>query len=606
VRKAIAVAVICLSIGVSFSGGTSVAQTPQSGGTLRVGVYEFGYTSGFDPTGEYLGIAWSEYTNLLLRTLLTYRHVAGPAGTEVVPDLATEVPEPTNDGLRYEFHLKPGVMFGPPVNRPITSRDIKYAFARIKCQFCNALYPEYYTRSIRGMTPLTRRPEPSTITGIRTPNDSTIVFHLKRPVPDFPMRVTMAATAPIPREIARCFVHAGEYGRFVISSGPYMIEGSEDLDPTSCDTMKPISGFNPTRHLKFVRNPNYDPATDSPEVRENFLDRVNIRVFTSSEDLTSLVEDGTIDVALDSPTPDTIRRYTSDPDQPATMHHDPADRTWYVTMNLTRPPFDDVHVRKAVNLVVNKQRLRRAWGGPGSGEIATHVLPPNLTGGHPTGSEYDPYATPDHRGDVDAARAQMKLSRYDSNGDGLCDSSRCNDVMLVGANVPPHLAMNETLKDNLARIGIQLHIREVTDAYSPIMTVRRGVPISTRPGWGKNFPDPSTFIPPLFKGKHIICEGNYNYSMVGATPETKEACGGRGNYSDLPSVDADMRRCQTLYEPERRQCWIELDEKLMEEVVPWVPYLWQDKVRIVGPRVTKYEFDQFSAEMAFSHMAVEN
>ena len=53
----------------------------------------------------------------------------------------------------------------------------------------------------------------------------------------------------------------------MISSGPYMIEGSDQLDITSCDTMKPISGFNPEKFLHLVRNPNYDPATDSPEVR---------------------------------------------------------------------------------------------------------------------------------------------------------------------------------------------------------------------------------------------------------------------------------------------------------------------------------------------------
>ncbi len=44
-------------------------------------------------------------------------------------------------------------------------------------------------------------------------------------------------------------------------------------------------------------------------------------------------------------------------------------------MNLTQPPFDDIHVRKAVNLVMDKEGLGRAWGGPLVGEIANHIVP---------------------------------------------------------------------------------------------------------------------------------------------------------------------------------------------------------------------------------------
>ena len=40
------------------------------------------------------------------------------------------------------------------------------------------------------------------------------------------------------------------------------------------------------------------------------------------------------------------------------------DRTWYFMLNLTQPPFDDIHIRKAINWVVNKEALRKAWGGP--------------------------------------------------------------------------------------------------------------------------------------------------------------------------------------------------------------------------------------------------
>ena len=102
------------------------------GGTYRVGWEStFGWTDSFDPTGEYLANGIAIYTNLLVRTLVGYNHVGGPAGNVPVPDLATSIPQPTNGGKTWTFKLKTGIKFGPPVNREITSKDVKYAIERL-------------------------------------------------------------------------------------------------------------------------------------------------------------------------------------------------------------------------------------------------------------------------------------------------------------------------------------------------------------------------------------------------------------------------------------------------------------------------------------------
>ncbi len=44
-------------------------------------------------------------------------------------------------------------------------------------------------------------------------------------------------------------------------------------------------------------------------------------------------------------------------------------------MNLTQPPFDDVHVRRAMNWIIDRAALRDAYGGPLAGPIAQHILP---------------------------------------------------------------------------------------------------------------------------------------------------------------------------------------------------------------------------------------
>ena len=250
------------------------------GGTYRVEwESSFDFTSGFDPTGEYSVQAFGIYSNLLVRTLVGYDHVAGPAGNVLVPDLATSLGTISNGGRTYTFTLKRGIRFGPPLNREITSRDVAYAFQRIGTKALGAQYGFYYD-VIRGM-PAFASGKAKTISGIATPNNRTIVFHLSAPTGDFRYRLAMPAAGPQPREVAGCFAKAGAYGRYLISSGPYMLAGSDKLDASSCAALTksgPISGFDGERHLDLVRNPAYDARTDSPKARQNLPDEFTFTV----------------------------------------------------------------------------------------------------------------------------------------------------------------------------------------------------------------------------------------------------------------------------------------------------------------------------------------
>jgi peptide/nickel transport system substrate-binding protein len=273
---------------------------------------------------------------------------------------------------------------------------------------------------------------------------------------------------------------------------------------------------------------------------------------------------------------------------------------------MTQPPFDDIHVRKAVSLVMDKDALRLAWGGPIQGEIATHVVPPVITGGTPTAEEYDPYPSEGHSGDVDAAKAEMAESKYDSDGDGLCDADVCNDILHINRNITPWTDMEPVIESSLAKIGLGLATRELESgtAYTTIQTTSRNVPIASNAGWGKDYADASTFMV-LFDSRSIIPEGNVNYALVGLTPDMAGDLGIEGTADGLPSVDDDIDRCQALVDQERVDCWIALDKKVMEEVVPMVPYLWATNPDIVSDAVTKFEYDQFAGEPAFSHIAVD-
>ncbi len=201
--------------------------SPEKGGTYKVGWEQsFGFTNNFDPTGEYLGNAWGIYVNLLMRPLVGYKHQPGAEGNELIGDLAEAVPEATDRGRTYTYKLRDGIKFGPPVNRAVTSKDVAYAMNRLANPKDGGQYSFYYT-VIEGWQDVADG-KAKTVSGITTPDDKTIVFHLTKPTGDFNLRMSMPATAPIPKEVGDCFEgKPGDYGRNVISTGPYMIKGSD-------------------------------------------------------------------------------------------------------------------------------------------------------------------------------------------------------------------------------------------------------------------------------------------------------------------------------------------------------------------------------------------
>jgi peptide/nickel transport system substrate-binding protein len=576
----------------------------QPGGVYRVDwETSFDFTGGFDPVGEYLGEAWGILNQLLVRRLVGYRHRPGAEGNEVIPDLATDLGQASEDGLTYTFTLKDGIMFGPPLSREIVADDIVYAFERIGTDSLVAQYGFYYDGVIEGLAEF-RAGEAETISGVTAVDDKTIEFTLVQPVGDFLYRLAMPAAGPVPREVASCFTEAGEYGRYLVSSGPYMIEGADAQDATSCDTLQPLSGFDPDTSLVVVRNPDYDPATDTPDARENLPDSFEWRINSNVDDIYNKIAAGDIEDAVASEPPEVLREYSQDEELQPFLHVNAGDRTWYITMNLTQPPFDDIHVRKAVNLVMDKEGLRRAWGGPLFGEIANHIVPDSML--NETLADYVPYPSEGDAGDAAAAMEEMKQSKYDTDQDGICDAPECKDVLYLTATdrlrqdmVPPTVA-------SLEKIGITLNVRSVEDAYTPIQTVNENIPISGRAGWGKDYPDASTFMV-LFDSRSTIPAGNVNYSLVGGTCEQLNGFEGwQGICEGIPSVDADIDACTAELDPDARiTCWGELDKKLMEEVVPWVPYLDASAVQITGPTVTQWDFDQFAGTIAYGHVAVD-
>ena len=578
-------------------GGTSgQTATPQKGGVLRTAITDFGFTNGFDPTGEYVAVAIGLY-GAMERTLMGYKHVADAAGNELVPDLAEAAPEISSDGLKYTFKLKTGVKWAPPLNRDVTSKDVAYAFQRINTAPLVAQYGFWYYGIVKGMDGKAKSADEK-VSGIETPDDSTIIFNLEKPTGDFQSRLTMPAAGPIPEEVGTCFKKAGDYGRYVMSNGPYMIQGSDKLDISSCGAMKPIAGFDPSRKLYMVRNPNYDQATD--DNRSNYVDGIKIDVDTNLGDIFDRIDRGELEASLgqEQPPKPVLQRYLTDPAKRPYLHADLADATAYLSMNATVPPFDDLHIRKAVNWVLDRQAILLAEGGAQTVQLATHAIPPTVLNGR-LGADYNPYASQGNRGDEAKAREEVRQSPYDRDKDGRCDAAACRDLVFLTPNETPYTEVEPIVQQGLAKLGIAVKPRELAlgGVFTTSQTVANKIPL-VQAGWAKDYADPITFAAPLFGSSSIIATGNTNHAMIGLTRDLAAELKVAYPAGGVPSVDADIQRCQAIPSTQadaRLSCWVDFDKNLMEQVVPWAPLVWDTSTVLTAPSLTRYVFDQASA-----------
>jgi len=537
-------------------------------------------------------------SQLLLRTLVTYRHVTGPAGVVPVPDLATDTGQVSPDGLTWTFHLKDGVRFGPPVRRPVTPSDVEFAFRRIDTLALGAQYGYLYDGLIQGMDgPVERMP--TDVSGIETPGPRTVEFHLTHPAGDFPQRLAMPAAAPMSSEVAGCFTKSGDYGGDLVSSGPYMIRGADLVDASSCGSIIRMAGFEPTRDLFMVRNPEYDASTDNPAVRESYPNSIDIRIHTSPTDNLRDVGDRTLDATLGT---------ISAPVRSATDLHlklrwEPTDAIEYLPMNVLVPPFDDVHVRRAVNLALDRNAILWALGVNARGRATTHIFPPALTGSE--GPQLFPPG-----GDLAAAQREMARSPYDTDGDGVCNSEVCSNLLFIAPFTPPWVNAVPVIVQELSAIGVDLKFRELdpgTVPYTTVETVKNLVPIALNHGPVADYPDPEAIARSLHSSG-ISCEDQVNYSEVGISEGQASECGVESEYrkvrDHVPNLDGRIDACERLKGNARSACWAEFDRYVMTEVVPWAPIRFPDTLIVTGRTVTKFEYDQAFGMISLCHVAV--
>jgi ABC-type transport system substrate-binding protein len=480
-------------------------------------------------------------------------------------------------------------------------------------------YRFYYLDLIAGAQEYAKG-KADTISGLETPDDHTLVVHLLRPAGDLGYRLSLPAAAPIPpsprdpgARLGAAQGHGAGYGRFLVASGPYMIAGSERLDLSlPANRQKPVSGYVWRRaasglvhgkSLTLVRNPSWDPRSDS--LRKAYLDRIKLSFGGTAASNAAAVDRGALDLVFDATAPvDQVRRYQADPSLKKRVFVFPGDYLYYLPMNVALPPFDDVHVRRAVNWAIDKAGLVRlanqkpsVFIGPLYGTVATHIGFDSVE--NDLLHDYDPYATGTHRGDLEGARREMASSRYDRNHDGICDATACKKLLLVTWKDTAQPAMAALVRKDLAQIGIDLRIRvkpEVFFDFGREAPPRAKIALLMGAQTWLDYPNGSTLFVPGFSGPELsrgkVGIAVTNLSLLGATPEQLRRWG--YTVKSVPSVDGRIDECLVLVGLAQVECWATLDQYLMEKIVPWVPFMHVGFAVTVSARVRNFTADQFA------------
>jgi peptide/nickel transport system substrate-binding protein len=486
-----------------------------------------------------------------------------------VPDLAEGEPEISSDNKTITVKLKSGIKFSPPVDREVTSKDVKYAIERAFTSSVPSGYATSYFAEIEGA------PEDAPIkindlkpfSGLQTPDDRTLVIKLTKAVaPRVAAALVMPITIPVPEEYASKFDKKvpTDYNTHVAFTGPYMVKN----DPKTGE----LTGWDIGKRMELVRNPNWDESTD---YRPAYLDSITIQM--GNDDATVANRrtlTGAKLMCCDSGQPPpsilarALRQYK---DQ---LGQVPSGGTRWVALNTAKPPFDNIDVRKAAIAATDRNALRLTRGGEAVGAIAQSWLPPGLPGheesnGEAGWTEFDWMQAPE--GDLELAKKYLKAAADEGaielNGEGLVDGM---EITMVGDNVDPGQQTSQVAQTELEKLGFKVRLTKVPrdTMYTKFCGVPKNQPnVCPTVGWFKDFTDPESMLEPTFDGKAIKPAGNVNWSQL-----------------DEKEINDAMAEAALLQGQERYEAWAEVN-KLVTAQAPGIPYIWDTSYQLASPDV---------------------
>lgn len=305
----------------------------------------------------------SKVVNAIFEGLLRYK----PGSTEVEPWLA-ESYTISPDGLTYTFKLRKGITFHD--GTPFNADAVVYSIGRQLPGKANAEIMPYAEFTF------------GDVADVRKVDDYTVEIVLKQPNAAFLANLAMGLAAPIVSPAAHQRLGDDQFARNPVGTGPFMFERWE-----------------PDQQIVLKRNPNYwgGPTGQAKPKVETLIFKVTKENAVRADEIIA----GQADV-IDGISPADLERLRAAADvqvlEAAGMN------VSYLGFRTDRPPFDDVRVRKAISMAIDRAAIVNALY-KGNALLANGPLPPMIKPGYSDAIQPLPY-------DPEQAKQLLKEAGY--------------------------------------------------------------------------------------------------------------------------------------------------------------------------------------------------
>ncbi|MBC8078155.1 MAG: peptide ABC transporter substrate-binding protein [Chloroflexales bacterium] len=416
----------------------------------------------------------------------------------LAPDLAESL-EVSDDGTRYTFHLRPNARFHS--GRPVTAQDVIYSWERAADPLTDSHTVLTYLGDIVGVRER-RSGAAKRISGLRALDERTLEVQIDAPKPYFPMKLTYITTFVVDQ----ANIESGpEWWRAPNGTGAYRLIRWEPLKVQLFERVADFYGGEPAIRYLVVQ----------------LYAGVGMRMY----------ETGALDyTGVSSYDLDRVRA----PGEP--LGRDLVEGvsmcTSYISFDVRQPPFDDLRVRQAFALAVDKGRYHDTVLRGGSLQ-ASGLFPPALPG-YTVGRSVAAY-------DPEQARRLLAESKY-GGAAGLPLVTFTSGGF--GSDVDPALGTLIDMWQRTLGVTVQVENLEPNQASDIMQQGHHGQLFWG--GWCADYPDPENFTDPLFHS-----EGEENL----------------GNYAN-PALDQLLEQARVERDAGRRVAMYQQAEQLILDDVP--------------------------------------
>lgn len=447
------------------------------------------------------------------------------------PEVATAPPTLSRDRRTYTFRLRRTFRFntGTQVNAYNFAHEIDRILAPA---MVTAGSPATYFSDIVGANEVMKGKATHAV-GVQVGGGGYILkFHLVRPVPDFPARLTLPQTCPVATGLPAT---PGAVTTFISGSGPYY-----------------IASYVPGKSLVLRRNRYYGGS------RLHRSNQVVVTVVGDDQTALLAVAQGTADWA-DVGDPSSFTTLPKAQRTGIRVLRSPALGMRYLAMNTARPLFkDNPRLRRAVNFALDRPALVQAHGGSLVGRPADHYLPPAFPGSRAV--RIYPLHHPDVRRAAALARGHL----------------RSRTAVLYAQSTGPTAIAAKIVRRDLGRVGLKVRIRYFPgeQLFKRLFNLREHYDLAFE-GWFPDWVDPYQFLNILVGGRALNPEFSFNFARF-----------------DSPHFNPLLRRAEGLSGRPRFRAYGKIDVEVVRDAAPYATYMSVGNLAFVSKRVGCLAHDQ--------------